>query len=59
MVLLLSLSFGGGGGIKYEMLRRKTKQHQKTTQKTKQNKNPRAEEKNNSKSLLPPRIVEN
>lgn len=43
--------------MEYEILRRKTKQNQKTTQK-KQNKNQKAEEKNNSKSLLPPRIVE-
>lgn len=34
MVLLLSLSFGRGG-MEYEILRRKTKQNQKTTQKNK------------------------
>lgn len=43
--------------MEYEILRRKTKQNQKTTQKKK--KNQKAEEKNKSKSLLPPRIVEN
>lgn len=51
MVLLLSLSFGRGGGVEYESLRCKTKQQQQKTQK--------AEEKKNNKSLLPPRIVEN
>lgn len=58
MVLLLSLSSGGGvWNMKFCVLKQnKTK---KQLKKTKQNKNQKAEEKNNSKSLLPPRIVEN
>lgn len=56
MVLLLSLSFGGGGGIKYEILRRKTKQHQKTTKKNQKTKIKKQKKKTTANAYYPQKL---